>query len=129
MARFLTASEVVEELDSELEDEFDGYIEETYENYDSDGEIDWFDNECAGIDENDDKSSSPDSSSSHTLDSSEQSTSVGCSSSPFQCSGSTFSPGCTVDMSGKSPVEFLLLFLTCTILENIVKEINRYVCR
>ena len=126
MARFLTASEVVEELDSESEDEFDGYIEETYEHYDGDGEIDWFDNECAGIDENDDRSSSPDSSSSHALDSSEQSTSGGCSSSPFQCSGSTITPGCIVDMSGKSPMECLQLFLTCTILENIVKEINRY---
>ena len=30
------------------------------------------------------------------------------------------------DMSGKSPVDFVQLFLTCTILENIVTETNRY---
>ena len=32
----------------------------------------------------------------------------------------------TFDMSGKSPVDFVQLFLTCTILENIVTETNRY---
>ena len=29
-------------------------------------------------------------------------------------------------MSGKGPVDFVQLFLTCTILENIVSETNRY---
>ena len=32
----------------------------------------------------------------------------------------------TFDISGKSPVDFVQLFLTCTILENIVTETNRY---
>ena len=60
-------------------------------------------------------------------DSFEQCTSRGSFSSSFQSSGTiSFSPGCTFDMSGKSPVDFVQLFLTCTILENIVTETNRY---
>jgi len=37
-----------------------------------------------------------------------------------------FHRGCTTDMSGKNPVDFVLLFLTTAILENIVTETNRY---
>jgi len=37
-----------------------------------------------------------------------------------------FSPGCTTDMSEKSIVDFVLLFLTTALLESIVTETNRY---
>ena len=123
MARFLTASEVVAMLDSNSEDEFDGCIEENCDNNESDAEMEWDGNECTIIDENECNASSSESSSSHTLDSSDQCTSRGSSSISFQSSGTTsFSPGCIFDMSGKSPVDFVQLFLICTILENIVNR-------
>jgi len=69
MARFLTASDVVEMLDSESEDEFEGYIEENDNNNESDAEMEWFDNECTVIDENESDTSDSESSSSNTSDS------------------------------------------------------------
>ena len=127
MALLLTATEVVAMLDSESEGEFEGYIEENCDNNESDAEMEWDGNECTIIDENECNASSSESSSSHTLDSSDQCTSRSSYSSSFQSSGITsFFPGCTFDMSGKSPVDFVQLFLTCTILKNIVTETNRY---
>ena len=102
ITRFLTASEVIAMLDSESEDEFDEYIEENCDNNESDAEMEWDGNECTTIDENEGNASSSESSRSHTLDSSDQCTSRGSSSRSFQSSGTTsFSPGCTFDMSGR----------------------------
>ena len=112
MNRQFDAKEVLQMLESDSEDDFDGYVEENYEEMEEEEEGEEDDGgENDENRENDDAMSESDAASVSSCD---------LAPSSIQTSG------CTQDMTGKTPVEFVQLFLTDDILDRIVKETNKY---
>ena len=151
MAERYTSSQVLEMLDSS-EDEFEGFIEESYDS--SDNEMEMSENETEMNENEMEMSENEAEMSENEVEMSENEVTEGeciyedwcrdsvasqdqCSytqdsssalpsSQDSDTSDSSFPPGCTVDMSGKQPVDFVQLFLTDELLQVMIAETNKY---
>lgn len=113
-------------LDNDSDDDFDGFVEENYASG-NEGEDDGDALDSSLVDSIPSTSVGPGSSSSGiSLSSIPQFRQIHSSTSGLTIPEFEQTPGSTQDMTGKNPVDFLQLFVTESVLENIVDETNKY---